>query len=374
VTKEKPVILIIENSPAVTGALKSIVRSSRECSNTFKFVFILPSGSKGKDLVLKNGFEVQELTMIEIRKNIFHLLAYIPMLLFNVVRLSAIIRRHKPYLIVNNDFYNLLPAAYRFFGGSLPYVCYVRFLPSKFPAPLVRVWCKAHDIFAREIVAVSEAVKKELILKKDIKVIYNELPAGEVVFSPPSSNIILYCANYIHGKGQEHALESFALITQRYPQWKLRFAGGDMGLQKNIDFKESLVARARKLGVDGQVEWLGFENDILALYTGACFTLNFSESESFSMTCLESMFYGRTVIATRSGGPAEIIDDGVTGLLVNLGDVESMSRAIEYLISHPKEREIMSRNAYKAVRDKFSMVNTAEKLRKLYETILNSKN
>jgi L-malate glycosyltransferase len=213
-----PRILIIENSIAITGALKSIIRSSDVLKADYTFVFLLPNKSSATAYLRDLGFEAYELPMKEIRKNIFSLIVYFPMLCFNSIKLFQIIRRLTINLIVVNDFYNLLPAAYKIFGGSLPYICYVRFLPTKFPKQLVRFWCAWHDRYATRTIAVSQAVKKELPYQENVIVIWNELPAEEMQFtSSTNSAIILYAANYIKGKGHEFALESFARVSKRHP-------------------------------------------------------------------------------------------------------------------------------------------------------------
>ena len=253
------------------------------------------------------------------------------MLFINLLRLRRIIRKQRINLVVNNDFYNLLPAAYKFSGGKIPYVCYVRFLPSKFPAVLVNFWSRLHAHYACQVIAVSNAVKRELPDQSNVVVIGNELPQlEEFVFKAPTSS---YPANYIRGKGHQYALESFARIHEKFPHWKLRFVGGDMGLDKNKVYKESLMQLARQLGIYEKIEWLGFTTDMVSQYCQSSIVLNFSDSESFSLTVLEGMYYGRAVVATDCGGPAEIIDHPETGIIVPLKNIDRMTAAIEQLIA-----------------------------------------
>jgi L-malate glycosyltransferase len=366
----KPRILIIENSTAVTGALKSILRSSQALQEDYLFIFVLPKSSSATAFVREAGFEAHGLQMKELRKDAFSFVTYLPVLFYNAYLLTKFLKQLKIDLIHVNDFYNLLPACYKFFGGKTPYVCHVRFLPSRFPKPLVAFWCGLHDRFASAVIAVSEAVLKELPIRNNVTVIGNEFPAENISFTPSDSHYILYPANYIRGKGQEHALESFAIVHKKHPEWKLKFVGGDMGLQKNKEFKTELIKQANRLQLGKQVEWGDFSAKISEEYLSASIILNFSESESFSMTCLEGMFYGRPVIATRSGGPAEIIDQNQSGILVDLEDVAGMAAAIDYLISHPDKRNAMAQKAYKSVREKFSYDNTVRKLGKIYRSAL----
>src|SRR5262249_45499144 len=161
------------------GALKSVVRSSFQLKHDFEFIFLLPAKSQAVTFVKQSGFDCYELNMREIRKDLFALVSYLPYLLLNTIRFFRLVRRLEIDVINVNDFYNLIPAVYRFFGGSKSYVCYVRFLPSKFPQPLVKLWCAMHHRYAEKIIAVSKAVERELPYQQKVMVIPNELPEGE---------------------------------------------------------------------------------------------------------------------------------------------------------------------------------------------------
>ncbi len=363
----KPRILIVENSIAITGALKSIIRSSQHLSDDYTFIFLLPKSSTAIDEVRSLGFEVYPFRMIELRKDLFSLIAYLPVLLYNSIALKKFVRRNNISLIVSNDFYNLIPAMYKMLGGSVPYICYVRFLPSRFPKPLLRFWCAWHQRYASTTIAVSKAVERELPYHDQVVVIGNELPSEDIHFiQSENSTTILYPANYIRGKGQEMALKSFAVIASKHPQWKLRFIGGDMGRLKNKEFKAQLMDLCHSLGLDSQTDWCDFSSNISEEYLAASIVLNFSESESFSLTCLEGLFHGRPVVATRSGGPSEIIDHGDTGILVDLHDVKAMADAMEYLINNQAHRHLMARRAYEVIRQRFPPIHTTEKLGAVY--------
>lgn len=367
---KKDRILIVENAIDVTGSVTSVMRSSEYLKHDYHFVFILPTGSKAAEVTQSAGFETHHLPMMELRKNLLSLVRYLPVLIVNAFRFSRLVHSLNADLILNNDFYNLLPPVYRLFGGNVPYLCYVRFLPAKLPQVLVRIWCWFHLRFSSGIIAVSKAVKDQLPPFDRLQVIGNELPLLPAIFRISNSRLILYPANVIKGKGHEDALASFESVGKKFPDWKIRFIGGDMGLEKNADFKSALMRKSQGSSVRDQVEWHDFTTDLSPHFEACAFVLNFSESESFSMTCLESMYYGRPVIATKSGGPQEIIEHNVNGILVGVKDIEAMSNAMEFMIRHQQEREIMSQNAYHYVRAKFSAENTIEKLAVLYDRVL----
>jgi glycosyltransferase involved in cell wall biosynthesis len=324
--------------------------------------------------VREKGFTVLELPMKELHKKLSSIIVYLPVLLLNTIRLNRLIQKNKIDSLVCNDFYNLLPAVHRIIFGKTNYICYVRFLPSKFPRTLVLLWFGLHRRFAKKIIAVSRAVEKELPTNEKVIVIYSELPDDDVNYTPSQSTIILYPANYIPGKGQEYALKAFAQIHTRYPQWKLRFVGGDMGLEKNRAYKKSLEAMSENLDIQNQVQWNGFSSNLKKEYLDAALVLNFSSSESFSLTCQEGLFYGRPVIATQCGGPEEIIDDAKTGLLVPIRNVEDMANAIDNLLKDENRRQKIAADAYGAVRKKFDSKNTVERLLSLYLEYLSQDN
>ncbi|MDP3325452.1 MAG: glycosyltransferase family 4 protein [Hydrogenophaga sp.] len=135
---------------------------------------------------------------------------------------------------------------------------------------------------------------------------------------------------------------------------RLRFVGGDMDLEKNRVLKASLKLAAVQMGLGDVVTFDGYSNDVELDIKRADIVLNFSESESFSHTCLEACAFGRPIIATRCGGPEEIIEEGVTGLLVPVADVEAMTMAIVALAGDALLRQRMGEAGRRLVRERFS--------------------
>ena len=369
----RPRALIIENSLDFTGGLNSVLRSCELLKTEFDFCFLLPTGSKSAKYVMKNGFVVYELPMKEIRKSAGAMLLYFLFLMINTIRLINLLKTARIDLMVSNDFYNMTSPLYKLMGGRIPYVCYVRFRPSKFPGMLVQWWSWMHDRYAATIISVSEIVKRELPHRRKVVVIKNEFPNQPVDLIASTSKTILYPANYIEGKGQAYALQSFAVVHRQFPGWKLRFVGGEMGLDKNRSYKKRLVEQSVSMGLQEGVEWEGFSEHMDREYLNASIVLNFSESESFSLTCLEAMYYGRTVIATKSGGPQEILSHVKNGVLVNVGDVQSMTLALLELIGKPDKRNAMGAQAYHDVRVRFDLEKIQNRLSSVYGAALISK-
>jgi L-malate glycosyltransferase len=374
---KKPVILVIENSVDYTGALHSILANAITLRETFSFYFLLPVKSRAITFIEQENFEVIQLPLLEINRSIKNLVLYLPRLIVNGLRLNQILRKNQIDLIVSNDFYNMLPPMHRLLGGRSPYVTFVRFIPDRFPRSLVNAWMFFHFHFASKIISVSEVVKKGIRLHhKSIK-IYNEKPSGgnyKFYEYDADSKLVLFMSNYIPGKGLEYAVRAFASLPEKFHGWKLKFVGSDMGLPKNSLYKNSLLEEVKKLRLESRIVLESFSNNVVEEYRQAAIVLNFSDSESFSLTCMEAMYVGRPVIATKSGGPEEMIISGYNGELVNVRDVKGMSAAIHKLMADPDLRRSYGLRAHQTVSTNFSAENTTMKLITIFnEAIISSR-
>ena len=99
--------------------------------------------------------------------------------------------------------------------------------------------------------------------------------------------------------------------------------------------RRALEARAYERGVAGRVRFLGERHDIPDLLNTADLFILPSRTEAFPNSVLEAMAAGLPVIASRAGGIAELIEDGVTGRLVPPGDATALSDAIASMASDP---------------------------------------
>ena len=352
-------ILIIDNSIAFTGAFKCALNEAMLLSHKHKFVFVLPQKSTLRPILEENGFTVHLLPIVEIRKSLPVLLQYIPVLFGNTRRLRKIIAQEQIDVVQVNDFYNMLGVMLKRYGFEGKLLSYVRFLPSVMPGFLKRIWLGAAQQYAHKIIAVSDAVLQQLPETPKAIRIYDPVQLTEALPAKEEKTKatidILYLSNYISGKGQDHALEAFALAYKQNNSLRLKFTGGDMGLEKNMLFRQELETKAKQQELP--VTFASFNANVEAEIKAADIVLNCSDAESFSMTCLEAAFYGTALIATKCGGPEEIIEDGVTGVLVPVGDVHAIKDALLTLANNPTVRKEYADAGKAYVRTKFAPAN-----------------
>ena len=378
VTEEgKPTVLIIENSLDITGAFNTIFNYAQYAQRDYRFVFVLPHKSRLLHRVCQAGFEVETLPFREISKRPLDLLLYLPTLFVNDMRLRRIVHKHQAAIVHVNDFYNLVGIGAKALGGQFALLTHVRFMPDRFPRLLVSSWMKLNLAYSKYIICVSQAVRDCLTEHPKLKVIYDglahEVPDVSHREETKDETIqLLYLAHYIPGKGQDLALETFGRAYQQNPKLKLRFVGGDMGLPKNQRYRAQLMRRAGELGVAHAVTFDGSTSDVSEAFAQTDIALNFSESESFSMTCLEALAAGVPLIATDCGGPAELFEHGESGYLIANRDIEAGQEAMLRLAGDREMRYRFSRNSVSYVSTKFSTENTFKKLADTYAEVCSS--
>jgi glycosyltransferase involved in cell wall biosynthesis len=95
-----------------------------------------------------------------------------------------------------------------------------------------------------------------------------------------------------------------------------------------------------------------------------------SERESFGMGVLETMSFGKPVVATKVGGVAEIVEHGKTGFLNRLGDIESMTKAVRRLANDPALAHKMGERARAHAAVDFSVEAAVRKYVDLYRATI----
>ncbi|MBD2766412.1 glycosyltransferase family 4 protein [Hymenobacter sp. BT664] len=344
-----------------------------------RFEYVLPTGSTGRSLLEADGYQVHDLPFVEMSRRKADLLRYLPMLVLNGWRLRRLARQRGASLLHLNDFYNLTGYVARWLSlGRLKVVTHVRFLPQTQMQPLARSWRWLAEHASERVVCVSEAVRAYFAADHArVCTVYDPLPAaGEqwppyaVAGEPGAPVRLLYFSNYIRGKGQNFALAAFQLAYARNPDLRLHFVGGDMGMAKNQAFRQELESAVQAAGLGAVVHFDGFAADTEAAMKAHDIVLNFSEAESFSLTCLDALYYGIPLIASDCGGPAELFEHGRSGWLVPNRDVPAMAEAMIRLAADEALRRQFSAASRLFVRQKFAPARTYELLGACYRRVL----
>lgn len=350
----KPTVVILDSPVAVTGGFRCAQRMAGLLSSDARFVLALPENSGIPDSELAPFAAVERLPLVELRKSVRSLLGYGPALFTSGKALRDLLDRHGARTLVVNDFFQLQGWVARRLGWKGRIVTWVRFDPWRFPRPIARIWLGAAAEASAEVVAVSRFIADRLPPGLRAVQVYDCIdPSLRRRKDGPTPRDVAFVGNYIPGKGQDHALEAFAAVADEFPDARLLFFGGDMGLEKNRAFRRSLEARSSELGLAERVRFHGFATDLRDVLGSARVVLNLSESESFSLSCLEAQQVGVPVVSFRSGGPEEIIIDGETGFLHDLGDIAGVARSLRSLLADEDLARSMGKAAAASARNRF---------------------
>jgi len=164
-------------------------------------------------------------------------------------------------------------------------------------------------------------------------------------------------------KDHDTLLEAFARVVSRRKDCLLIIIG-DGPERGNIERK------VEALGLDESVRLIGFTDQVPLYLAAMDLFLQPSKEEGLSMTILEAMAAGLPVIATPVGGTPEVIDDGETGRLVDVGNAEKLASCIVEFLEKPDEYAVMAKNARLRVEREFTLERMAEGYEKVYREVL----
>jgi glycosyltransferase involved in cell wall biosynthesis len=147
---------------------------------------------------------------------------------------------------------------------------------------------------------------------------------------------ILSVGRVVHQKGLDLALAALAGLTQLEWDWCVAGDGPQLPALREI---------VRQKGLDGRVHFVGWQraDELRKKYATANLFLFPSRHEGMPNAVLEAMASGLPVIATRIAGNEDLVEDGRTGVLVPVEDVEALQQALRELLNDAEKRESMGR-------------------------------
>jgi glycosyltransferase involved in cell wall biosynthesis len=170
-------------------------------------------------------------------------------------------------------------------------------------------------------------------------------------------------------KGQRVFLRALARVAVGHPRLRALIVGAPE--PGGEGYARELAELARTLGLGARVTFLGFRADVLRLLAAMDVLVHAStDPEPFGRVLIEGMAAGKVVIGTDAGAVPEIIEDGVTGMLVPVGDEGAMAQAIARALDHPQEGAALGGAARQAVERRFTTAQYVQGVQRVYKEIL----
>jgi L-malate glycosyltransferase len=207
----------------------------------------------------------------------------------------------------------------------------------------------------KEIIPVHNFVDERVYYRRD-----NNSELKKTYGIQDDEKVIVHISNFRPVKRIQDVIKAFSLIRKELPSKLLLIGNGP----------ELTVAceQVRELNIEDDVLFLGKQENVGELFSICDLKLLLSEKESFGLVLLEAMACGVPVIGTRIGGIPEVIVDGETGYMVEVGDTAAVADKAISLLKNDERHRRFRENSVRHVKENF----LSEKIVSVYEEIYNS--
>jgi glycosyltransferase involved in cell wall biosynthesis len=237
---------------------------------------------------------------------------------------------------------------------------------------------------AHKIIAVSEAVARQLrgqrlVPDERIAVVHNGIDVERFARAgvdfdrnslliakniPPNSFLVSSIGELRTLKRHDDFIRAVAIVSAHVSNVHFVIAGVDTS--PGGETKRDLVQLAAELNLQERVHFPGWLDDADKLLCATDVFVSTSETESFGLSIVEAMASSVPVVATRTEGAQEVIEDAATGLLVPIGDIEEIALSIRALLTDETRRRKLGEQAAITVRERFSLARMVDEIEKIY--------
>ena len=180
---------------------------------------------------------------------------------------------------------------------------------------------------------------------------------------PLSARLVVVFSRLNQMKGIQYFLDAAIILAGRFSDVRFLVVGDG-------ENRKELEEYACRLGLGQRTVFTGFRSDVPELLSEAAVSVLPSLSEGLSNSLLESMASGVPVVATRVGGNPEVIEHGVTGLLVPLRDSAALAAAVGRVLEDKEMAASFSQAGIRRVAELFSMERSVRETEHLYQRLV----
>ena len=220
--------------------------------------------------------------------------------------------------------------------------------------------------------SLAAATHSELGVRRDVMVIPNFIDCGlyrrredlrlRRRFADDDTKLVIHVSNFRPVKRIDAVVRVFAEVAASVPARLLLVGDGP-----ELNTAHRL---GRELGVFDRIHALGAQEAVIPLLSAADVFLLPSAQESFGLAALEAMACGVPVVASNVGGLPEVIEDGVSGFLHPLDDIEGMAASAIALLRDPALHDRVTRAAVDRVHREFCAQRVVPMYERCYEGVL----
>ena len=177
-----------------------------------------------------------------------------------------------------------------------------------------------------------------------------------------NEKVVIHVSNFRKVKRVPDIIDTFANVTEKIPSKLLLVGDGP---------EMSFVSKKIKtMGLQEKIILLGKQENLQELYSISDVCVLMSEKESFGLVLLEAMIHGVPCLGTQVGGIPEVIEDGVNGYIVKLGDIKAASMRLLDLLKDDSHRREMGEQAVRIIENHFQTEYIMNQYEDLYYSLL----
>jgi glycosyltransferase involved in cell wall biosynthesis len=287
--------------------------------------------------------------------------------LHGIFHLARLIRRHRIDIVHANNFKAALIGGMASMLAARPMIFHDRIHITHG----VLGWFAA--MLARRIVVVSKAVaaKHGRYISRKVRLIYNGIDVDKfsVRGEQRQTSRVCYVGRISEEKAILRLVDAAPEVLDRVPDARFVIAGEPFTPDDRI-YLEEIRRRIDELGLAPHFDFSGYVTDVPGLLKDIGVFALPSKKEPFGLVVLEAMAIRKPVVAFDTGGPQEIISNGVDGILVKPGDVAAFAEAIAGLLADPVRAKRVGECARRTVTERFSSNVVVTNVMRLYDEIV----
>lgn len=181
---------------------------------------------------------------------------------------------------------------------------------------------------------------------------------------PPEAPLAATVGRLTEQKGLLYLLEAMALVRQQFPEARLLVVGDAQDGRE--EYKQELLQARTRLGLEDAVLFTGVRDDVPAVMQAIDIFVMASLWEGFGLVFLEAMAAAKPIVATRVSAIPEVVDEGVTGLLVPPRDPKALAEAMVSLLADRKRGRSMGQAGLLRLQERFTEERMIDEIEQLY--------
>ncbi len=250
-------------------------------------------------------------------------------------------------------------------------------LLAQFSLPISRLFSGKQNRI--QFIAVSKYVAERFQqtwgTEKNIQVIHNSIRStnAEAVSMMSHNPVVTWIGRFQRWKGAHIFIKAAEIIHKDHPEVEFILVGGTaFGIEP--DYEKELRDLAGSLNLESSLKFAGHQSSVDSFIGSADIVVHSSiRPEPFGLVILEAMNAGKPVVASNEGGPVEIVNHGVTGLLIPPNDPKELANAIVKLLQDKTLRTKMGQAAQERVQKDFNPSKMIHALEALYSELATDK-